>query len=298
MSFIEYPVRLKAGAPPEHCVGSIRCFRSRLLRDVVDTIWDLDIPNSNAASALIVEYPPNTSLLLMAQYRAPVVVRQHDQDLPNKCATQIRASSVTLRPTGALGFVIVSLRSESASRIVDAPLGQFANANIHLANVFGRGDVSMCDEMLAEALDSSERIATIESFLLRRLRPKRDDVASRAASLLRNDPTLPLQQIASMLSVSTRHLARAFGVSFGMNPKKFARLARIEKAVAGRRNGLQWSEVACACGFADQAHLVREFKEIVGEVPTKFFAQEACANIGKMTEANFVIKSVMEEAHW
>jgi AraC-like DNA-binding protein len=87
------------------------------------------------------------------------------------------------------------------------------------------GDVSTCDEMLAEARNGPERIATVECFLLRRLRPQRDNLACRVASYLKGDPTLPLQQLASMLSVSTRHLARTFKATFGMTPKRFARLA-------------------------------------------------------------------------
>jgi AraC-like DNA-binding protein len=185
----------------------------------------MDIPDSDVARALAIKYAPSTSLLLMAQYRAPVVVRQRDRDLPSKCATQIQASSVTLQPTGALGFVIVCLRPDAASRIVDAPLGQFANANIHLGNVFSRGDVSTCDEMLAEARSSPERIATVAAFLLHRLRPQRDSLVCRAASYLRSDPTLPLRQLASMLSIGVRHLSRTFNATFGMTPKWFARVA-------------------------------------------------------------------------
>jgi AraC-like DNA-binding protein len=291
---IEYPVGVKTGAPVENGVGSFRCFRSRLLTGIVDAIWDLDIPDGDAARALAIKYAPGTSLLLMAQYRAPVLARQRDRDLPSKCATQIQASSVTMQPTGALGLVIVSLRPDAASRIVDAPLGQFANANIHLGNLFSRGDVSTCDEMLAGARNSPDRIATVESFLLHRLRPQRDGLACRAASYLRNDPTLPLQQLASMLSVSARHLSRTFNATFGMTPKRFARLARIERIVAARRNGLSWAQIACACDLTDQAHLIREFKDIVGEAPTEFFAQEMRAGIGRMTDANFVVQRAVE----
>lgn len=290
MNFIEYPVGVKTSAPLENNVGSFRCFRSRLLADIVDAIWDLDIPDSDVARALAIKYAPGTSLLLMAPYRAPVLVRQADRDLPNKCATQIQSSPVILQATGELGFIIVSLRPDAAGRIVDGPLGQFANANIHLGKVFSRGDVSTCDEMLAEARNSPERIATVEAFLLRRLRPQRDSLACCAASYLRSDPTLSLLQLGSMLSVSVRHLSRMFNATFGMSPKRFGRLARIEKIVAERRNGLSWAEIACACDLTDQAHLVREFKDIVGEVPTEFFAQQTRADIGRMTEANFVVQ--------
>jgi AraC-like DNA-binding protein len=264
-----------------------------LLADIVDAIWDLDVPDSDVARALAIKYAPGTSLLLMAQYRAPVLVRQAGRNLPGKCATQIQSSAVTLQATGELGFIIVSLRPDAAGRIVDGPLGQFANANIHLGAVFSRGDVSTCDEMLAEGRNSPERIATVEAFLLRRLRPQPDNLACRAASYLRSDPTLSLPQLALRLGVRVRQLSRVFNATFGMSPKRFGRLARIEKIVAERHNGLSWAEIACACDMTDQAHLVREFKDIVGEVPTEFFARQMRANIGRMTEANFVVQQAV-----
>lgn len=294
MNFVEYPVAGQVGLSAEKSAGTFRRFHSRLLTDIVDAIWDVDIPDSDTAGALAIKFAPGNSLLLMAQYRTPALVRQGHQDLPSKCATQIQASSVTLRPAGALGLIVVCLRPDAANRIVEAPLGQFANANIPLANVFSRGDVSTCDELLVEARDSPERVATVEGFLLRRVRPQRDGLACRAASHLTSDPSLPLQQLASRLDVSMRQLSRSFSATFGICPKRFARLARFEKVVAERRKGLSWAEIACACDFTDQAHLVRDFRDIVGEVPTEFFAQEMGACIG-MTEANFVIQRAVEK---
>ena len=64
----------------------------------------------------------------------------------------------------------------------------------------------------------------------------------------------------------------------------------IEKIVAERRKGLSWAEIACACDLADQSHLAREFRGIIGEGPTEFFAHEIREGTGRMTEANFVVQ--------
>jgi len=295
MNFVEYPIGIQATPPAQKGVGAFRRFRSRPLADIVDAIWDLDIPDGDAARTLTIKRAPGTSVLLMAQYRAPVLVRHRNRDLPTKCATQIQTHAVTLRPRGALGVVIVCLRPDAASRIVGTPLGEFADADIHLGNLFSAGEVSTCDDMLADARNSSERIATVESFLLRRLRPQPDNLACRAASYLRSNPALPVQELASKLGLSARHLSRSFNAMFGFGPKQFARLARFEKIMAEHRNGLSWAQVACACGLADQAHLIREFKNIVGELPTEFFAQELRSGTGKISEANFVIQHARGE---
>ena len=288
MNFVEYPIGVHGNAPIR--VGTLKCFRLPLLSDIVEAIWDCDIPDGDFAKALTIKCAPGTSLWLMGQYRTPAEMRQGTWILPTKCATQIQSHAVTLRPTGALGVVIVCLRADAASRIVEAPLREFANATIHLESVFRPREVAMCDDMLAGARTSEERIAGIQSFLLRHLRPHNDSLASSAALQLRKDPTMQIHSLAAKLGISARHLARAFNVSFGISPKRFARLARFQKLLAERRHGQSWAQVAYACGLTDQAHLVREFQDIVGESPTEFFTHELRMGAEGMDEANLIIQ--------
>ena len=78
-------------------------------------------------------------------------------------------------------------------------------------------------------------------------------------------------KLASVLDISERHLSRGFRATFGISPKQYARLARIEKVIAARKSGLGWADVAYACGFTDQAHLIHDFGTIVGGTPAEFF---------------------------
>lgn len=288
--FLEYPIKLRTGAAAQGVAGAFRCLRSRCLVGIVDSIWDIDIPDGGVARTLTIKHAPSTSLVLLAQYRSPVQFRHRDRDLPAKCAIHIQAHAATLRPTGALGVLIVCLRPDAVSQIVDASLGQFADTSIHMTNLFSAGDVSTCDDMLAAARSSRERMATVEAFLLRRLRPRSDSLAGHVAQSLRQDPNLHVESLASRLGFSARHLARSFHEMFGMGPKQFSRLARFERMMAERRNGLSWAQVACACGLSDQAHLVREFKAIAGERPTEFFGRELSFGAGAAGQANFVVQ--------
>jgi AraC-like DNA-binding protein len=56
---------------------------------------------------------------------------------------------------------------------------------------------------------------------------------------------------------------------FGMGPKQFARLARIERVLAARAQGATWADIAYATGFTDQAHMINDFTAIVGVSPTE-----------------------------
>jgi AraC-like DNA-binding protein len=296
MTFIDYPGVCANSSTPEGA-GSLRCFRSPLLSDIVEAIWDCDIPDGDFAKALTIKCAPGTALQLIGQYRSPAEIHQRTELLPAKCATQIQSHAVTLRPTGAFGVVIVCLRSDAASRIVEAPLREFANANFDLGDLFSACEVAMCDDMLAAANTSEERIAGVQSFLLRHLRPHTDSLANRAALHLRRDPTIQINSLAARLDSSPRHLSRAFNATFGISPKRFARLARFQKILAERRNGRSWAQVALACGLTDQAHLISEFQDIVGESPTDFFTREFRIGAEGMDEANLIIQRARPTDH-
>jgi methylphosphotriester-DNA--protein-cysteine methyltransferase len=56
---------------------------------------------------------------------------------------------------------------------------------------------------------------------------------------------------------------------FGMSPKQFARVARIERVMSARAQGATWADIAYAARFADQAHMINDFNEIVGVPPAQ-----------------------------
>jgi len=62
---------------------------------------------------------------------------------------------------------------------------------------------------------------------------------------------------------------------FGMSPKRFARVARIESAWSARSQGASWVEAAYATGFTDQAHMINDFVEIIGVPPAQLVSPPA-----------------------
>jgi AraC-like DNA-binding protein len=63
-----------------------------------------------------------------------------------------------------------------------------------------------------------------------------------------------------------------FRRTFGMPPKTFARVLRFDAAVRRLRSGrvTGWADLAASCGYADQAHLAREFRALSGSPPSEF----------------------------
>ena len=272
-----------------------------LLTEIVERITDWDIPDGKVARAITPRVLPSTTFHLIAQYRVPMRSDRHFGSAGYRhrqyghVVSAPRTGVVTVRPSGPLGAVIVRLKPEAAARLVGDRMQEFVNEKINLSDLFNAGDVSLLEEMLMEASDSATRFARIESFLLRNLRQRQpDSLVSRAAQYLRRNPALRVRRLAAQLDVGERHLSRSFRAMFGAGPKQFARVARIEKIFAMRQAGSAWAEIAYACGFADQAHMINDFDAIVGETPQQFFRptelgvdSEGNALVGQFAGADF-----------
>jgi AraC-like DNA-binding protein len=79
---------------------------------------------------------------------------------------------------------------------------------------------------------------------------------------------LTLAEIAKVVCISTGHFSRGFKISHGVSPWAYIMMARVERAkfmLRATREPL--SQIASACGFADQAHLCRAFRRCVGVSP-------------------------------
>ena len=84
-----------------------------------------------------------------------------------------------------------------------------------------------------------------------------------------------IDDLASMVNVSTRRLERHFIEHVGIPAKTFSRLVRFDRAVRdiGTRGKGSWSQFALAHGYTDQAHFINEFKEFAGLTPAQFEAE-------------------------
>jgi AraC family transcriptional regulator len=83
---------------------------------------------------------------------------------------------------------------------------------------------------------------------------------------------ISLADIAAAAGMSPFHLTRVFKKTMGMSPHQYLVEVRVHSARAlvsagGEHPSL--AEVAAAVGFADQSHLTRQFKRILGTTPKK-----------------------------
>jgi AraC-like DNA-binding protein len=81
--------------------------------------------------------------------------------------------------------------------------------------------------------------------------------------------------------VGERQLERVFREQVGVTPKGYARLARFQASLALARGGARWAEVAARAGFADQSHLVREYRALSGASPSLLASEWRMSGLSK-----------------
>jgi AraC-like DNA-binding protein len=248
------------------------------LANLVEGVADLDILDGNIARGVAIAVLPSTTTHFVVQYRTPMASSRKfgDATVPHRAyrhvASTVQTGIVAIRPHGPLGVIVARLKPEAAARLLGDHIYEFADTKVDLDAVFGAGVVTSLAEMLAESRSSYDRIVAVLRFLQANIRPHEPDpVVARAAANLRSNPCLRLGPLAAELGLSERHLSRRFKAVFGMGPKRFARSARVEHVLAACGSGSSWASIAWSCGFADQAHMINDFKAILGATPTHFF---------------------------
>ena len=97
-----------------------------------------------------------------------------------------------------------------------------------------------------------------------------DPVCRNAVDLLvTSRGELAIGRLAGETGVSSRTLLRRFRAATGLTPKQFARICRFRNAAMTlvHNDRPDWAQVASGTGFADQAHMINEFKDLTGLTP-------------------------------
>jgi AraC-like DNA-binding protein len=170
---------------------------------------------------------------------------------------------------GAAEYLGVRFRPGQAPRLADVLPAELTNAHVELSSL-GGVSVDALAERLSSAKDLAARQPVLEQ-LVRGAPPLARDVRGRrAASLLEaHAGRLRVDDLAEALGMSPRTLERLCREHLGMGPKRLGRLVRLRQVLvrlhAGNFGTL--ADLAHACGYSDQPHLIRDFKQLTGRLP-------------------------------
>jgi AraC-like DNA-binding protein len=193
-----------------------------------------------------------------------LLVGQITEPLRLQPGARVRTLGVRFRPAGAHAFL--GARVHELTRRTARPF-----------EVWG-GEGAQLEEAVHAAASDSSAAEAAQRWLCRRLAaaPSKDRLVEAAVEeILRSGGQVRVEALGAASGLSRRQLQRRFRAAVGLGPKALARLVRLQAALqaAAEERRPPWVSLALECGFADQAHLAREFRQLAGTSPTRAAAE-------------------------
>ncbi|GMP00540.1 helix-turn-helix domain-containing protein [Bradyrhizobium sp. TM239] len=241
---------------------------SESLGEIVEALCDVDLADAATACARTIKVLPTTSPVLIVHYRSPMASQR---GVYKGTVNGMHTRAEALKPSGPVGVVLVRLKPEAADRVLGVRPADLLDASVEISDIFGDKVAAWLEKRLAGARSAAARVTCMQGFLEQRRRPSRlDPLVARAMRAIRRNPAISMRGLADCLDIGERSLQRRFKTETGASAKRFARIERMLQAIAARRSGADWADVAHACGFTDQAHLIRDFRTFAGSSPEVF----------------------------
>ena len=175
-----------------------------------------------------------------------------------------------IAPAGRMGFVAVRFSARNAYRFFPGSLHEVADGVVDLTEVCKAGP-DKWTEQVASSRGMPARVRIVEDALLALLRKngRYDVMVDRCLQVIETaGGQRSIEEMAFEIGTSCRQLVRRFHTAVGVSPKEFSRVSRFVRALRClREREFRTLTTAHACGFFDQAHFNRDFREFAGMSP-------------------------------
>lgn len=161
-----------------------------------------------------------------------------------------------------------------ATRFLGFPLRKITHRLLPLPELLGAASEELRERLLG-ASGWAARFRVADALIARRFAvaprvpPELEWAWSRLAA---TSGAVRVDELAAELGYSRKHLSARFGERLGLPPKTLARILRFHGVVTELRGGgpNRLVDLAARYGYADQAHLSRDFRALAGVTPTDY----------------------------
>ena len=182
------------------------------------------------------------------------------------------------QPTAQAG-VQLALHPLAAQALLGCRASDLIGQGDHGVDVLGRVATELHDRVSSRK-DGESRLDVIEQWMRSRVddnrgRSVRPELIWAWRVLQDNGGRFRVDDLAREVSLSPRQLRTLMVAETGLSPKQLARQFRFDGVIAQLADGSSsLAEIAASTGYADQAHLAREFRQMAGCTPTQWLVEE------------------------
>lgn len=221
-------------------------------------------------------------LVIPASATVALVVKLRDSaHRPAAFVTGPRDAHLVPEGDCATSYMEVRLGPLSGYPLLGVPLHELHGRIVDLRDVLGASGRRLA-EQLREAPTWRRRFTILDQLLLGRLERgphPSPEVARVWGRLVATGGAVRIGLLADEVGWSHKHLITRFKQQVGLSPKAAARLVRFDRVLRSleQPGAPGWERVAAEAGYADQAHLIREFRTFTGRTPTAFVSHSTSA---------------------
>ncbi len=245
-----------------------------LLQDFIQCIMVVHAELRSNGSAVVCPYPPAPQNSLFFYINDRIKVMKSDETefnlQPRSVVVGPMVTRVMLDINKNHKAVRVGFHPGGLHRFLGLSMAEMIDGHYDAVNVYG-SEMEEVNNKLQEAQNIDEIKDVVESFLLKKVNALKKALPFDKAmlELMRNSGNMRIDEVASLACLSIRQFERVSKERIGVPPKFFARLIRFSKAYRMRENfpEMSWTSIAYNCGYFDQMHFIRDFKQFASVAP-------------------------------
>jgi AraC-like DNA-binding protein len=183
---------------------------------------------------------------------------------------------ISVEASKGTAILLTSFYPHTASLFFPCSMSEFRNGSHDLQDIFSQEIDALYEKMmLADSIRN--KISTLELFLMRRLEKNVKDLEKfRLINKICVNTNLQsglskLEDLITSHSFSHRYIQKLFREFVGLSPKQFFQVQRLKQSlplVEKYQDSL--TQTALTCGYYDQAHFIKEFKQFLGMTPSEY----------------------------
>jgi AraC-like DNA-binding protein len=257
-------------------MGFLRVTPPPPLDALIEAIWDWDLPAPGHGFDRILPLPTAALIINLAEDETRVYSSEDGPctRMPGSVISGPYTHSFVIDTAEQVRVMGVNFRPGGAWPLFGTDLDALADLDVPLDAVAGPAVRPLRGRLLHESSPVA-RITLLQSWLLSRLgRVQLDAAVQLTATMLDRDPALArIGEIVKATGLSSQRLGLLFRRQVGVTPKRYARLRRFHGVIdaIGSGRAFEWASVAADGGYADQSHLVHEFRQFAGMTPGEYF---------------------------
>ncbi|MBS1600257.1 MAG: AraC family transcriptional regulator [Bacteroidetes bacterium] len=173
-------------------------------------------------------------------------------------------------------LIIVVFQPAGINKLLGLPAHELRNLFIGIEDILGKKGLELA-EIIFETTSAQSKVNILNSFFAGLISDKKNSIEFLIPESLnyifRNKGIISMSQLVKFTGYTERHLERKFMDSVGVNPKRFINIVKLHnflKHLNSNRSDTNLTQLSYEAGYADQSHLIKEFKKHTGLTPTLY----------------------------